>query len=240
MTYSVGFSAQFAFTYYTAILLSSSTTTISYLWNNATQLYDPILTITDLAKNTRARAISPDGLYFLVDLGLGTDVLYLYTYFGSNYTQTASYTIPTVTTNVRNAFIVQEGSNYVAVIGFDAGGGYTTLRLTVTSTSITHLEQYPALVATYNSNFITSDGKHLILYRSSPMSLYFYSYDDMMGSYQLSFETNHFPSYNFNGQALYASSDGKFVAYGAPSSGLSNHIRVNLVHVYFTCDVPYC
>jgi hypothetical protein len=201
--------------YYTAAIVSTGTNSTVLRWQSSNNSYVSAFSLTNTAKNRNARAISADGQYFLVDLGVGTTIIYLYTYANGAYTQTASYDIGVSTTTIDDMYIDKQGSDYIALIGYYSSSIYTLAKLSITPTLITSISLSIPLAKTCNNRFLTSNGKYFICGASILVS--YYSYDDVMLAFNLIFESSNYIS---TVGSMYSSKDGKLVAIGSSSNVL--------------------
>ena len=220
--------------YYTAVIVSTGTNSTVLRWESTNNSYISAFALTNTAKNRNARAISADGQYFLVDLGAGTTVLYLYTYANGAYTQTASYDIGVLTT-IDSMYIDKQGSNYIAFIGYYSSSIYTLGRLSITPTLITNISLSIHLAKTCNNRFLTSNGKYFICGANILVS--YYAYDDVMLTFNLIFESSNYISIL---GSMYSSRDGKLVAIGSSNSVLVGADVGKYAVLHFQCNITNC
>ncbi len=119
-------------------------------------MYNTAFTISDIAKNQKARGISSDGKYFIQDLGLGTTIIYLYTYNAGTYILTGSYDLsPIATTSIKHVSLYQDSnSSYFSVVGYISGATYIILHFSIILDNFT-LIQTSLPIPTFSSSFLT-------------------------------------------------------------------------------------
>lgn len=208
-------------------------------WESTNNSYISAFALAGVTKNRNARAISTDGQYFLVDLGAGTTVLYLYTYENGTYTQTASYDNGVLSTTIVNIYIDKQGSNYIALIGYYSQSMYILVKLSIAPALLTLISQSVPLAKTCTFTFLSSNGNYFICAANSPLLVSYYSYNDTIFTFNLLFESSSYTSAITSGKSIYSSKDGKLVALGSNSVGVGADGRYFVVF-HFQCNITNC
>lgn len=184
--------------------------------------------------NYRARAVSPDGAYLVVDQGArSTTELNLYELVTT--TPLGSYDLGTVMTSSIQEIIIQtSGTDYVVIISYADGTSFGVIRLLISGGSLSFLDQsVPIAYPSFYSMSMSQNGKYLIFYTNDPRTADYYEYDSSNLTFNLLFSKNNFPSV-LSPLAFFASNDGSLFSAGATGVDTNNGI------IFFKCTVSNC
>jgi hypothetical protein len=132
-------------------------------------------------------------------------------------------------------YIDKQGSDYIAFIGYYSSSIYTLAKLSITPTLITSISLSIPLAKTCNNRFLTSNGKYFIC--GANMLVSYYSYDDVMLTFNLTFESSNYIS---TLGSMYSSKDGKLVAIGSSSNVLIGADLSKYAVLHFQCNITSC